>query len=283
MLDIPSPLRLTAGQRLNWVAERAEAWAKYRESPHLAAPGSSLALDDQAFPVNPPSHLIAHRIGHAVEHLEFFMYPLVHGGVGFATAPNTVARSGVVGSAHALWMLDHPDRAERQRRALRMAHYEGAAERTALYEIERVPRAGEDQQQRRAIWQSFMDRCDDIEAQAVVTGAMLGMTPDDVARRPDDTTIIDQVAKAYVEASGGDDAALVTAYRVLWRTHSGNSHALRWPAIWHSETQGSFARGGGAVRVTAGAEEGLSMVASAMALFIGRAIELFDKARQRPT
>lgn len=286
MPDTPSPLRLTASQRLSWTAERATAWAKYRESPHLAAPGSSLALDDQIFPASPPSHLIAHRIGHAVEHLEFFLYPLINGGVGYPTAPNTVARSGVVGAAHALWMLDHPDRAERQRRALRMAHNEAAAERTALYEIERVPGADKggdaEHQQRRALWKSFMDRCDDIKARAVVAGATLGMTAEAVAQRPDDTTIIDYVAKAYVEASGDDDAALVTAYRVLWRTHSGNSHALRWPAIWHSEMQGSFARGGGALRVTAGGEEGLSMVASAMALFIRRAIELFDEARQRP-
>lgn len=281
MPDTPSPLRLTARQRLNWTAERAQAWAKYRESPYLAAPGSSLALDDEIFPVSPPSYLVAHRIGHAVEHLEFFLDPLVNGGRGYPTSPNTVARSSVVGAAHALWMLDHSDRAERQRRALRMAHYEAAAERTALYEVERIPGAADDPQWR-AVWQGRVDFCDEVKQRAVTAGATLGMADEEVARRPDDTMIIDYVAKAYVAASPGDNATLVTAYRLNWRMHSGNSHALRWPAIWHGEMMGSFARGGASVQVTAGGEEGLSIVASAMALFIGRAIALFDQARQRP-
>lgn len=280
--ESPSPFSLTADQRLNWTAACAEAWAKYRETPHLAAPGSSLALDDAVLPVSPGSHLVAHRIGHAVEHLEMFLYPLFNGGVAFATAPNTLARSSVVGSAHALWMLDHPDRDERQRRAIRMAHYEAAAERTAVYEIEHIP--GVDQTaDRHALWKSYVDRCNDIQAQAVAAGATVGLTTQQVAQRPDDTTIIDTVAKAYLAGSPGNENALVTAYRLNWRMHSGNSHALRWPAIWHGDMQGTFVRGGGAMRVTAGGVEGMSMVAAAMALFLKRAIELFDQARQRPT
>ncbi|WP_344017982.1 hypothetical protein [Pseudonocardia kongjuensis] len=277
-----SPLRLTAEQRLNWTAEQAQKWAKYRESPHLAAPGSSLALDDKIFPLSPPSHLVAFGIAHAVEHLEFFLYPLLNGGAGFPTAPNTLARASVLGSAHALWMLDHPDRKERQRRGLRMAHYEAANERTAVYEVEHIPGANPDPQTR-ALWQSRVDLCNETMNEAVDAGATIGMTAEDVARRPDDTTIIDHVAKAYIAASPGDSDTLVTAYRLNWRMHSGNAHGLRWPAVWHSEMQGSFARGGAAARVTSGGLEGLSIVASAMALFIKRAVELFDAARQRPS
>ncbi len=47
----------------------------------------------------------------------------------------------------------------------------------------------------RAVLQSSMDRCDDIKARAVVAGATFGMTAEAVAQRPDDTTIIDFVAK----------------------------------------------------------------------------------------
>ncbi|BBF99356.1 MULTISPECIES: hypothetical protein [Pseudonocardia] len=282
MSDMPSPLRLTAQQRLNWIAEQCEYWKRYRESPQVAAPGSILDFDDAVLPESPPSHLVAYRIAHAVEHLEFFLYPLVNGGAGFPTAPNTVARSGVIAAAHALWMLSPGERDERQRRGLRMAHLEAARERTALYEVESTPGAPV-APVRRAIWQRQVDRCDDLMAKAIAAGATLDMTAKDVARAPDDTTVIDHVAKDYIGASSTDDAALVTAYRLNWRMHSGNAHALRWAALWHSDLMGPFARGGAAVRITAGGEEGLSMVAAALALFIKRAIELFEHARQRPS
>ncbi|MEV1295932.1 hypothetical protein [Pseudonocardia sp. NPDC049635] len=282
MSDMPSPWRLTAPQRLNWIAEQCESWKRYRESPQVAAPGSILAVDDAVLAEPPPSHLIAYRIAHAVEHLEFFLYPLVNGGVGFPTAPNTVARSGVIAAAHALWMLGPAERAERQRRGLRMAYLEAARERTALYEVESGP-GTRDAPTRRAIWQRQVERCDDTMARAIAAGATLDMTAKDVTRVPDDTTVIDHVAKDYIAASHTDDAALVTAYRLNWRMHSGNAHALRWAALWHSDSLGSFTRGGAAVRITAGGEEGLSMVGAAMALFTKRAIELFEHARQRPT
>ena len=44
----------------------------------------------------------------------------------------------MLGAAHALWMLDHPDRVERQRRAIRMAVEECRQERTAMREIKKI-------------------------------------------------------------------------------------------------------------------------------------------------
>jgi hypothetical protein len=49
--------------------------------------------------------------------LDVFMVALTEGQKSHPIAPSMLARSGILGSAHALWLLDGPDRAERQRRA----------------------------------------------------------------------------------------------------------------------------------------------------------------------
>lgn len=72
--------------------------------------GSSLAADDKLFPVLPPSHLAWHGVASAVDHLDMFM-ALPRSGVSHPLAPNTVARTGMLSGAHALWLLDAPTRA----------------------------------------------------------------------------------------------------------------------------------------------------------------------------
>jgi len=169
-----------------------------------------------------------------------------------------------------------PDQAERQRRALHLAVEEFRQERTALGEMKKI---GDD-----AGWpqaQEIIDTRTESIARATEADAALGMTADDFKRRPNDTDIIDAVARRYVESTAGaGERDLVTTYRVLWRTHSGTAHALRWPAMHRVEILGKFARGGASGRLTAGGLPALSMSASAMALLIGRAIELYEERRQ---
>lgn len=269
------PLQLTDEQRLLWTAERVKGWRTYIEQAHPVAPSSMQADDDKIFPLTPPSHFIWHGITHAVDHLDMFINALVENGKAFPLAPQTLARSGVIGAAHALWMLDEPDQAERQRRALRMIVEEFRHERTAMHEISVIMGS------RSTEVQKMIDQRTEWIARAVAAGATIDMTANQVTQRPDDTAIIDAVAKRYVETtSGQSEHDLVTTYRMFWRTHSGTAHGLRWPALYRTEILGSFVRGGVSGRLTAGGLPALSMSASAVALLTMRAIELYEERRQ---
>jgi hypothetical protein len=258
-----------------WTAERVKNWRTYIEQLRPIAPGSVQAEDDKIFPTIAPSHLIWHGITHAVDHLDMFMNALTEHGKQYPLAPQTLARSGVLGAAHALWMLDHADRVERQRRAIRMAVEECRQERTAMREIKKIKGGLTADVDRR------IDTRTEWIAQAVQRGATIGMTANDVAQRPEDTAVIDAVAKRYVETtSSSSEHDLVTTYRTIWRTHSGTAHGLRWPALHRTEILGSLARGGAAGRLTAGGLPALSMSASAVSLLIMRAIDLYEERRK---
>jgi hypothetical protein len=82
-------------------------WADYVTQLQVAEPGSSLAKDDALFAVLPPSHLAWQGILSAVDHLDSF-FGLLDGGKSHPLAPGTLARAGVLGAAHALWLLDAP-------------------------------------------------------------------------------------------------------------------------------------------------------------------------------
>ena len=128
-----------------------------------------------------------------------------------------------------------------------------------------------------------IDECTEWIAQAVQRGATIGMTANDAGQRPDDTAIIDTVAKRYVEmTSSSSEHDLVTTYRMIWRTHSGTAHGLRWPALHRTEILCPLARGGASGRLTAGGLPALSMSASAVSLLIMRAIDLYEQRRERP-
>ncbi|MCU1627395.1 MAG: hypothetical protein JWP64_2344 [Pseudonocardia sp.] len=60
-----------------------------------------------------------------------YLNALVENKMSFAIAPQSLARSGLLGAAHALWLLDAPSRRERRLRGLRIAHEEWRNERNA--------------------------------------------------------------------------------------------------------------------------------------------------------
>lgn len=116
-------------------------------------------------------------------------------------------------------------------------------------------------------------------ARAVAAGKRLGMVDGQVQASINDTAIIDAVAKrlAHLEPGNRD---LIQAYRVLWRTHSGTAHGLRWSSQPNTEVFDSLVRGGAIGQVTSGGIDKQFMSAAAPAVLIHRAVELFETYRQ---
>jgi hypothetical protein len=274
------PLALTDGQRLGWISEQVKVWRTYVEQPQSVLDGSSLAVDDAIFSVLPPSHLVWHGISHAVDHLDMFMVGLTEGKKSHPIAPSTLARSGILGSAHALWLLDGPDRAERQRRALKIAHEEFYRDRQMLRDIADISRddPGTELIPDISVVQQQIDLRTEWIGRAIAAGATLGMGDRQVTAQLDETSIIDAVAKRYAVVTR-DSHELVKAYRLLWRTYSGTAHGLRWSAMARAKiVKNEQGRGGNGWLTNDLAD--LGMAACAVALFTLRAVNLYEIRRK---
>ena len=267
------PDQLTTTQRLAQIAAQTEHWRTMTGQPRMVEPGSSLAADDQILPLLPPSYLIWHGIGHAVDHLGMSMNALIETNTSFPLAPQTLARSGMVGAAHALWILDGPDRAERQLRALRMAHEEFRNERTAYREIVQIegPNSG---------FASLVAVRDEWITRTIAAGATIGKTEDQVTQRPEDTALIDSVIKRYEHVKPPEEGgSLVGSYRLIWRMHSGVTHGFRWPVMYRTVITQALSDSEAAGGLVINDEDQLMISAIAMGLLIARAFELYDLRR----
>ena len=267
------PDQLTTTQRLAQIAAQTEHWRTMTGQLRMVEPGSSLAADDQILPLLPPSYLIWHGIGHAVDHLGMSMNALIETNTSFPLAPQTLARSGMVGAAHALWILDGPDRAERQLRALRMAHEEFRNERTAYREIVQIegPNSG---------FASLVAVRDEWITRTIAAGATIGKTEDQVTQRPEDTALIDSVIKRYEHVKPPEEGgSLVGAYRLIWRMHSGVTHGFRWPVMYRTVITQVLSDSEAAGGLVINDEDQLMISAIAMGLLIARAFELYDLRR----
>jgi hypothetical protein len=266
------PNDITPGQRLGRTRAQVNEWVTYVGTPQLAQPGSSLAKDDALFDLLPPSHVAWQGISAAVDHLDAFL-GLLDGGKSHPVAPGTLARSGVLGAAHSLWVLDPPERAERQRRSLRLAHEEFRRERQLLIDVRDLGGDPDGNVQR------IIDIRTEWMTRAVTVGATVGMLPAAV-RQLDDTTLIDEVAARYVAVVPGS-AELAKLYRVVWRIYSGTAHGLRWSSLLRTAATPStdgVPGSGGYVTNDLG---DLDLAASAVSVFTSRAIDLYEKRRQR--
>ncbi|MCD2198280.1 hypothetical protein LQ327_33435 [Actinomycetospora endophytica] len=263
----------TNEQRLLTIVEAVRRWRDYVTAPRLVAAHSRLAEDDAAFPVLPLSHLAWFGIVHGVDHLEMYLDALVVQGRSHPLAPQTLARSAVLGASHALWLLDHDSRQERQRRALRLAHEEFKQERTALRDMREISDVDNARlEERIELLTEWTDR-------TVAAGQGLGLTPNQVQARLDDTTIIDTVAKRLVHIEPVN-ADLVQAYRLLWRTHSGTAHGLRWSSQAQTKVFDPLVGGGALGQVTSGGIDNQFMSSAAPAALLDRSITLFETYRQ---
>lgn len=239
--------------------------------------GSSLATDDKLFPVLPPSQLAWYGIASAVDHLDMFM-AVLRSGTSHPLAPNTVARTGMLSGAHALWVLDGRDRVERQKRGLRLAHEEFFRDHQAVYDIARIENP--DPAQGLAEMKDYLDMRIEWMQRAIAVGAQLGMSAKEV-KSLNDTALLDVVARRLVERDP-ENVDLIRAVRVVWRTYSGVAHGLRWPAMYRVN-YGAAAPGAkpGTVngRVTNDIAD-LALAAYSISIFLFEAINLFDKRRQ---
>ncbi len=267
------------GERLGQLDQALDSWRAYINQPRPVQDGSSLAADDKLFPALAPSQLAWHGIASAVDHLDMFM-ALIRYGTSHPLAPNTVARTGMLSGAHALWLLDGPDRIERQKRGLRLAHEEFSRDRQAVHDIATLENP--DPAKGLAEMKDYLDARTEWMDRALTVGAQLRMTVKDM-KFFNDTMLLDEVAHRLVEHNP-EDVDIIRAVRIVWRTYSGVAHGLRWPVMYRAQ-YGEPVPGGvpGKVeaRVTSSMGD-LSMAACSIGIFLSSAIELFEKRRQPP-
>jgi len=269
--------RMDTNQRLTDIGRQVVRWREITGYSHPVEPGSSLGADDRVFPLVPPSHLIWHGISHAVDHLDMFMHPLIETKLSFPIAPQTLARSGVLGAAHALWMLDAATRNERQLRALRIFHEECRNERNAYDELAKSGDAAAGMADIVAVRSRWM-------AEAVQAGLAIGCTAEQVKDKPVETKLLDEVITRYqqVRPSPPGDGTMLSTYRLIWRMHSGVAHGYRWPIMYRADFSKAVLDGvdernlGGLVSNNL---DQLATSAISMSLLIGRAFELYNLRR----
>lgn len=272
--------QLTMAERLRWAADAVDMWAQSTAEARPVESGSSLAADDALFPLNPVSHLAWFGIAHAVDHLHMFLHVLVRDGLSFPMGPQTLARGGLIGAAHALWLLDGPDRRTRQLRGLRIAHEEWRNERNAYNDVVKTGEAADGMEE-------TIERRSEWMARAVAAGESIGFDAAKVTTRPLDTTLIDEVLTRYERHDPTEPGLMPmpALYRLLWQMLSGNAHGYRWSSMGRVQ----FVERGGAPDadgvdgfLTTDEEQHFHSVGALM-LLINRAFELFDQRRVRHT
>lgn len=269
----PTPT-LTPEQRLGFIGMQVDHWRTQLLDVRPPEPDSSLAADDAVFPTLPSSQLAWQGIGSALDHMDLFLTALAATGTGFPIAYGTLARAGVLGAAHALWLLDWDvDETERACRALRMAHEEYRQERAAVLDVQRLmPGKG---------CGPSLAVLDGLLANVLAAAESASISQDKVQERPKDGEIIEKMASRYATRGLPTDTDLVAAYSLLWRQNSGGAHGLRWPMM--ARASGSYLTAAGqSIRTVATTADELATNAAATHLLTQQAIELYERRRCRP-
>jgi hypothetical protein len=261
--------RLTPERRLGIIAEQADTWSTRMSDLSTVVPGSTLAQDDAAFPAYPVSHLVWMGLSSGVEHLELFTSALRATRTSRPSGYFTLARAGLLGAAHALWLLDE-DPVQRRRRGVRMAHEDYRQMLAALNRMKDVMPAARDATERQ------IRRVERRIREVVHAGVSLGMTRVEVKQRINDTALITEVARRLADGQEHQDN-LVAAFVMNWSRHSGNAHGLRRPLLLGATVVRDDA-GGAHARVTAGVDD-LAMAVGAVHLLLSEAFALYDRYR----
>jgi hypothetical protein len=261
--------RLTPERRLGLVGQQADEWTARTSEVPVIDTGSALAQDDAVFPPYPLSQQIWMGLSSGAGHLDLFMAALKATRTARPFGYLTLARAGLVGAAHALWLLDE-DPNERRRRGVRMAHEDYKHELAALNTLNTVMpnmRQRTDQQ---------IARVREQIRQVTDSGRSLGMTPETVTQRLNDTEIIRGVARRF---AGGQDheSDLIAAYVLSWSRHSGQAHGMRWSAMIGANVMRDD-EGRPYARVTTGVDD-LAMAAGAVHMLLVEGFALFDRYR----
>lgn len=184
----------------------------------------------------------------------------------------------MLSGAHALWLLDGPDRVERQKRGLCLAHEEFFREHQAVRDIAAIQNS--DPVRGLTAMKDYLDARVEWMDRALAAGATIGMTSKEV-KTLNDTGLLDTVAHRLVEHDP-ENVELISAVRIVWRTYSGVAHGLRWPVRYrtkYGEPIPGSRPGTVEGRVTNSIGD-LDMAASSISIFLINAIRLFEKRRQ---
>lgn len=198
--------------RLDEMFPFIEQWAqRTRTGPVTAQPGSSLARDDEIYPILPPSHLAYGGIVTATEHLEFFRVSFQSNRTLYPASHFTLLRTALMGAAQAVWVLKGPQ-AQRCERALRLVRDDIQQQRGLLRDVA-AQLAPEDC----AAQQQLLDRrLREVQDAA----AQLGLDP---AKVPGWKLFMTEVIQDASELVHGDkDTWYGTS--LLWRLQSGHAH-----------------------------------------------------------
>ncbi|UGT70797.1 hypothetical protein LTT66_11855 [Nocardia gipuzkoensis] len=191
-------------QRLEWLG-----------SPHPPAAGSALAGDDRLYPAWPTSQVALQGLISATDHLS-----LLFESVQVRTRPIaqfTPARASLFAASCTIWVLSPKLRADRQSRALSLAHEDFRQLRALVTDIEGGSMARLLTPEQASAVRTYVDT--QVSTIEQVQGFDGG--------KPSDTQIIEQAA-AYIDSQNEGAAH---ALKLLWRVNSGHAHGLGWPEL----------------------------------------------------
>jgi len=260
--------------------DQAMKWAyslfpRMESLPPKVEQGSALAGDDKRYSLMPTSHLAWIGLSAAIEH--FYAASLLWNATDQATMPSaysSLLRPALVGAGQAYWLLAPTSRDERVHRTLLLAREDTQRARALSDDVRRSPgRFGANdewaQSEANKMLTTFDKRLAEIDKQI------------DPSRKPkaySQTTMIEAVAARLSPTDRVTEFALL----YMWRTTSGDAHALMWQ---------KFARGAGD-RVTESdghnsvfrdeqSHAAFGMNVAIVKMVLERALELHELRRQK--
>lgn len=259
-----------AERRLSQIATLAGVWReRLKQPPPVVEDGSALAGDDRLTLVR-PSSLAWYLIGVSYEHLDFGTSTMAATSTLYPTAYLTVFRTALLAGTQAVRMLGPTIRRERQAHAIRLTLEDLSNQLASANELSisdpELNRLRMEQADR------LKQEVDDLEPQA----RALGILDRDLRRvRANATEAINWVAEFMHEQE-----ILINGMRLLWRTGSAVAHGARSHAIRRLGRSDLIDTGHGTKYAKLfGDIEDVTSAASASALVLGRAFELYEQRR----
>jgi hypothetical protein len=248
-------------------------WVKTtgREPPEVE-PRSPLFGDARKSPSLQVAHTAWTGVVHSVDHLHALRALLGRAQVINLGAPYTLVRSAMENAATAVWLLEPPQRLERLRRRLKLAHHD-AWEESKVHEL--LPAKALEGKR------TAEERMAEIRTLAV----KLGLHPSDVAGRLSYEKIVRAVAETTFhndEESTEDRLSPEDQAALVWRLCSAFAHGKNWSSFSWLERQIVRSEAGVHTLRLTGRVQRLVTVASFPIALTSRALELYEKRRRSP-
>ncbi|WP_206797021.1 hypothetical protein [Amycolatopsis sp. MtRt-6] len=257
-------LDMETAEALGRTFEPAESWIERVGRPAtLPAPGSELAVDDQATDPRRLSHLALTAVGAAVDHFHASSLLISTGRVVHMNAQFTLLRAALENAATAVFMLGPDDSQERIFRALRIAWSDVVDQHNLLDNVNQPPR------------KSLAAHKTELQNLAKAQG----MTKADVAKIAARALSYSMIVKTAGAEAFGDKVGPLAL--TIWMVNSGSAHGKQWEAITKIDRANLVATDDVTVsqgQVTAGSTQ-LRLSAVMARRMIERAWALYDQRR----